>query len=50
MKISFIKGSFIVADNVEDAPDYLDYIRRLGKYKSKYISTSAGVLEVSVKI
>lgn len=44
------KGSFIIADNAECAPNYLDYVRRSGKYKSKYISTSAGGLEVSVKL
>ncbi len=44
------KGSVVIADNVKYAPDYLDYVRHSGKYASKYISTSAGGLEVSVRL
>ncbi|MEM2320785.1 MAG: class I SAM-dependent methyltransferase [Candidatus Bathyarchaeia archaeon] len=44
------KGSFIIADNAECAPNYLNYVRQSGKYKSKYILTSADALEVSVKL
>ena len=44
------KGSVIVADNVEHAPDYLDYVRRSGKYKSRHVPAHAGGLEVSVKL
>ncbi|MEM2975223.1 MAG: class I SAM-dependent methyltransferase [Candidatus Bathyarchaeia archaeon] len=44
------KGSVVIADNVEHAPDYLDYVRHSGKYASKHISASAGGLEVSIKL
>jgi predicted O-methyltransferase YrrM len=44
------KGSVVVADNVELAPHYLDYVRGSGKYESKYISVGWDGLEVSVKI
>jgi caffeoyl-CoA O-methyltransferase len=56
------KGSVIVADNVEHAPPYLDYVRSSGKYNSKFIPVSTDVsdrphryrhregLEVSVKL
>ncbi|MEM3458872.1 MAG: O-methyltransferase [Candidatus Bathyarchaeia archaeon] len=44
------KGSVVIADNVEHAPDYLDYVRHSGKYASKHISASAGGLEVSFKL
>lgn len=44
------KGSVLIADNVKHAPNYLDYVRHSGKYISKYISASAGGLEVSVKL
>lgn len=44
------KGSVIVADNVKNAPDYLDYIRHSGKYASRYVPASAGGVEVSVKL
>lgn len=44
------KGSILIADNVEHAPNYLDYVRHSRKYISKYISASAGGLEVSVKL
>ncbi|MEM1582357.1 MAG: class I SAM-dependent methyltransferase [Candidatus Bathyarchaeia archaeon] len=44
------KGSVVVADNAEHAPDYLDYVRYSGKYASKYVPASAGGVEVSVKL
>ncbi|MEM3566388.1 MAG: O-methyltransferase, partial [Candidatus Bathyarchaeia archaeon] len=44
------KGSVVIADNVEHAPNYLDYVRHSGKYRSKYIPASAGGLELSVKL
>jgi predicted O-methyltransferase YrrM len=56
------KGSIIVADNVEHAPPYLDYVRSSGKYSSRFIPVSADIfghsrshsrregLEVSVKL
>jgi predicted O-methyltransferase YrrM len=56
------KGSVIIADNVEHAPPYLDYIKSLGKYSSKFIPVSTVIsghslscgrkedLEVSVKL
>ncbi|MEM3459284.1 MAG: O-methyltransferase [Candidatus Bathyarchaeia archaeon] len=44
------KGSVVIADNVDHAPDYLDYVRHSGKYASKHISASAGGLEVSFKL
>lgn len=44
------KGSVIVADNAEHAPEYLGYVRRSGRYVSKHIPASAGGLEVSVKL
>jgi predicted O-methyltransferase YrrM len=44
------KGSVVIADNVEHAPDYLDYVRNSRKYKSKHITAEAGGLEVSVKL
>jgi caffeoyl-CoA O-methyltransferase len=31
------KGSVIVADNVEHAPPYLDYVRSSGKYSSRFV-------------
>lgn len=34
------KGSVIVADNVEHAPAYLDYVRSSGKYNSRFESLS----------
>ncbi|MEM3090379.1 MAG: O-methyltransferase, partial [Candidatus Bathyarchaeia archaeon] len=44
------RGSVVVADNVEHAPDYLDYVRHSGKYASRHVPASAGGLEVSVKL
>jgi len=44
------KGSVVVADNVEQAPRYLHYVRRSGKYASKYVSAGWGGLEISVKL
>jgi len=56
------KGSVIIADNVEHAPPYLDYIKSLGKYSSKFIPVSTVIsghslscgrkedLEVSIKL
>jgi predicted O-methyltransferase YrrM len=56
------KGSVIVADNVEHAPPYLDYVRSSGKYSTRFITESAVIighhrdhgcgegLEVSVKL
>ena len=56
------KGSIIVADNVQHAPPYLDYVKSSGKYSSKFIHVSAAILghphrhrrreglEVSVKL
>jgi len=56
------KGSVIVADNVEHAPPYLDYVRSSGKYSSRFVPVSAVIfgrprgrhhregLEVSVKL
>ncbi len=44
------RGSVVVADNVEHAPDYLEYVRKSGKYKSRHIPADAGGLEVSVKL
>jgi len=56
------KGSVIVADNVEHAPPYLDYVRFSGKYSSRFVPASAVIfdhssahhqregLEVSVKL
>jgi len=36
MKEKLHKGSVIVADNVERAPPYLDYVRSSGKYSSRF--------------
>ena len=44
------KGSVIVADNAENAPDYLDYVRNSGKYMSKHVPTGAGGVKVSIKM
>jgi caffeoyl-CoA O-methyltransferase len=56
------KGSVIVADNVESAPPYLDYVRSSRKYGSRFIPVSPVMfdhppshrhgegLEVSVKL
>ncbi|MEM3356856.1 MAG: O-methyltransferase [Candidatus Bathyarchaeia archaeon] len=52
------KGSVIVADNVEHAPAYLDYVRSSGKYNSRFESVSSVTashhheegLEISVKL
>lgn len=45
-------GSVVVADNVFSAPSYLDYVRRSGKYKSRFISAGGrwDGLEVSIKL
>jgi predicted O-methyltransferase YrrM len=51
------KGSVIVADNVEHAPSYLNYVRSSGKYSSKFMPVNhphrhrhREGLEVSVKL
>jgi predicted O-methyltransferase YrrM len=44
------KGSVVIADNVEQAPDYLDYLRNSGKYANKHILADEGGIEVSVKL
>jgi predicted O-methyltransferase YrrM len=52
------KGSVIVADNVEFAPTYLDYVRSSGKYNSRFVSVGPVTadhrhkegLEISVKL
>ncbi|MEM3700758.1 MAG: class I SAM-dependent methyltransferase [Candidatus Bathyarchaeia archaeon] len=44
------KGSVVVADNAENAPDYLDYVRHSRRYSSKYVPASAGGVEVSIKL
>ncbi|MEM3596715.1 MAG: class I SAM-dependent methyltransferase [Candidatus Bathyarchaeia archaeon] len=44
------KGSVVIADNVEHAPDYLDYVRRSRKYASRHVPADAGGLEVSVRL
>jgi predicted O-methyltransferase YrrM len=56
------KGSVIVADNVEHAPPYLNYVRSSGKYSSRFVPIDAVIvnhprghhheegLEVSVKL
>jgi predicted O-methyltransferase YrrM len=52
------KGSVIVADNVERAPSYLNYVRSSGKYSSRFVPVdpvTAGHsrkdgLEISVKL
>jgi predicted O-methyltransferase YrrM len=52
------KGSVIVADNVEHAPLYLDYVRSSGKYSSRFEPVSSATtghhrkdgLEISVKL
>ncbi|MEM1552569.1 MAG: class I SAM-dependent methyltransferase [Candidatus Bathyarchaeia archaeon] len=44
------KGSVVIVDNAEHAPNYLDYVRHSGKYASKYIPAGAGGVEVSVKV
>jgi len=38
------RGSVIVADNVEHAPSYLDYVRSSGKYSSRFVP--AGLVTV----
>ncbi|MBX5328504.1 MAG: O-methyltransferase [Candidatus Bathyarchaeota archaeon] len=52
------KGSVIVADNVEHAPSYLDYVKSSGKYSSRFESIGPAAvghhredgLEISVKL
>ncbi|MEM2341764.1 MAG: O-methyltransferase [Candidatus Bathyarchaeia archaeon] len=44
------KGSVVIADNVDYAPDYLDYVRHSGRYISKYVPAGAGGVEISVKL
>lgn len=43
------KGSVVVADNVEQSPDYLNYVKNSGKYVTKYVSAGYEGLEVSIK-
>lgn len=48
------KGSVVVADNAgifaNEMRDYLDYVRRSGKYSSKYVACDEDGVEVSVKL
>jgi len=44
------KGSIIIADNAEHAPSYLNYVRSSGKYSSRFVNSTAGGLEVSIKL
>ncbi|MEM3443212.1 MAG: O-methyltransferase [Candidatus Bathyarchaeia archaeon] len=52
------KGSVVVADNVEHAPSYLNYVRFSGKYSSRFETVGSAAighhhkegLEISVKL
>ena len=48
------KGAVIVADNAgkfaAEMKEYLDYVRKSGKYKSQYIGVGNDGLEISVKL
>lgn len=48
------KGSVVVADNVgipaDQMRDYLNYMRRSGKYKSRYVGMGEDGLEISLKL
>ena len=48
------KGTVIVADNAgifaEQMRDYLDYVRKSGKFQSKYVPVDQDGLEISVKL
>jgi len=48
------KGTLIVADNAgifaEQMQNYLDCVRKSGKYQSKYVSVDQDGLEISVKL
>ncbi|MEM2104817.1 MAG: O-methyltransferase [Candidatus Bathyarchaeia archaeon] len=44
------EGSVVVADNVEQAPHYLEYVRSSGKYASRYVLADWDGLEVSFKL
>ncbi len=47
------KGTVIVADNAgifaDQMQDYLNYVRKSGKYRSKYVQVGKDGLEISVK-
>ena len=47
------KGSIIIADNArtdtDEMKDYLNHVRRLGKYSSKYVPVDEDGLEISIK-
>jgi predicted O-methyltransferase YrrM len=48
------KGSIIIADNARtdanEMKDYLNHVRRLGKYNSKYVPVDEDALEISIKL
>ncbi len=48
------KGAVIVADNAglfgAEMKEYLDYVRKSGKYKSRYVGVGNDGLEISVKL
>ena len=47
------KGTVIVADNAgifaDQMQDYLEYVRKSGKYQSRYVQVGEDGLEISVK-
>ncbi|HEX9261914.1 MAG TPA: O-methyltransferase [Candidatus Bathyarchaeia archaeon] len=48
------KGTLIVADNAgifaDEMQNYLDYVRKSGKYQSKYVSVGQDGMEISVRL
>lgn len=50
VEIKLHKGSIVIADNAEQAPAYLDYVRHSRKYESKHILSGWNGLEVSIKL
>jgi predicted O-methyltransferase YrrM len=48
------KGGVVFADNVKmsahEMRDYLDYVRKSGRYKSKYIDVGFDGVEISTKL
>ncbi len=48
------RGAVVVADNAgvfaDEMNDYLDYVRRSGKYRSRYVKVGGDGLEISIKL
>ena len=49
-----LKGSVVFADNAgvfaDQMGDYLEYVRKSGKYNSRYIQVGGDGVEISIKL